>query len=326
MIRVNWDLPTEFSDEVTCVSWTLARLLRFYGITDPWLVFGTTLDFRLDRATQEPLWWPPGWAGPAERLWGLTFREHDVPDFDQGWEQVVERLAQGHPTVMVVNVFWLPYSHYYRQGQLGHCVTVIGYDQEAREATVVDAGPRRYLGPVALDDLRRAADLEGLPRGATPFRYFEVLPPRQPLRLDASRVALILEAGLKGLEGEGEPPGVAAGSAGVREYALALDALVERLGRDRDRGRAEFIGHHTACFFWGEQRMWYSRFLEEAGRLLGDPRFEAPARVCRELFAEWRVLSALFIKPPPGTPPPWPRGCAAAWGPSPTWRSRSRPC
>ncbi|MCL6450197.1 MAG: BtrH N-terminal domain-containing protein [Acetobacteraceae bacterium] len=296
MIGVNWDLPTEFNDNLTCVSWTLARLLRFYGIDDPSLVFGTSLGFRLDRATQELLWWPPDWVEPAGRLYGLTFREHDVPDFDRGWERIVERLRQGHPTIVVVDANWLTYSPYFGRGHFGHCITVVGYEPETWEATVVDAGASRYLGPMPLDDLRRAMDLHGLPRGGTPVRYFEIVPPPEPPRLDPVRVRSALQAGLRGLRGEGEPAGVAAGLAGVREYRAALDLLLGRLLRDREGAAPEFKGHHFACFFWGEQRMWYGRFLEQAGRLLGDPAFEGPARVCLELFEDWRLLSAMFIK------------------------------
>jgi hypothetical protein len=319
MIAVEWKLPIESSDTVTCHLWAILRLLAFYGFDAPAPLYGCTCTFAADLSGRLPAIasWPPDWAEGAARIFGMRLQEVDRDDFDCGWREVVGRIGAGQPTIIVANVHDLPHHFNYGHASYGHCLIVTGYDEGKGEAHLVDDGPARWRGTIPLGQLRLACDLRGLPNGGTSrLRYFDFSPPTRPVSADAVDAAAAAEAFLsveRGVAGTDplyarHPAHRDRGSAGIRAYAEALrrlGALIAHEGPD-DALKAHLAGLHLASSAVGELRLGCQGFilsLVESGRLAG-AEAEARAAVADlgESYRLWRMVSMMYLKARIGDP------------------------
>jgi len=314
MIAVEWNLPPECDDALTCHLWAFLRLLTWYGVDDPAPIYGCACTFAADLSGEVPdvASWPPDWVPGAARIFGMRLEEVDNDDFARGWAALVQRIAGGHPTIIVVNVHHLPFHYQYHLASHGHCITVIGYDEERREAHVVDNGPSRWRGALPLDQLCAACDIRGLPNGRTArLRYFDILPPSRPVSVaaiaatDAAEVLRSMQRGIAGADAvyDTHPGHRCRGSAGIRAFAdrIAVLAPAWDVGRGRDDSiGAALMNLHLATHAVTELRTGAQGFitaLAGGGRLCSA---EDAARALADNFAEsqrlWRIASSMFVR------------------------------
>jgi hypothetical protein len=314
MIAVEWNLPPECNDALTCHLWAFVRLLTWYGVDNAAPIYGCACTFAADLSGEVPdvASWPPDWGPGATRIFGMRLEEADNDDFARGWAAVVQRIAAGHPTIIVANVHHLPFHYHYRIGSYGHCITVIGYDEARREAHLVDNGPSRWRGALPLEQLQAACDIRGLPNGKNvQLRYFDILPPSRPVSMaaiaaaDAAEVLHSMQRGIAGTDPvyESHPGHRCRGSAGIRALADRLGRLAPAWGVDGGKDDAvgtALMALHLAAVAVAELRAGAQdsvTALAGAGRLRGA---EDAARAVALDFAEsrrlWRLAAAMFIR------------------------------
>ena len=236
-------------------------------------------------------------------LWaGIVDRKEDDPA--RAWDGAAQALARGLAPILITDLRHLPYAGT-RTAFNWHSVVLAGYDPERRVAFLADT-EREGLCEVAFDDLERARASDGPPFGYTGRQWMEIEAPARE-RPMAEAVTDALRRQARGmLEGRG-PSGVA----GLERFAEDLPDWSRSVSGEADRSWSFRFGYQVierrgtgGGFF----RVLYTRFLEEAERLVPSlARLGLSARM-RELAGRWTALAQAFKTlseaPGAGAPPP----------------------
>lgn len=153
-----------------CLFAALGALLSHRGL-EPLEVLGAAWHFRyrLGDVRREEFYYPCGEESLAEAIaphHPVRSRWHVPPDPVAAWIDVRERLRAGVPVAVVVDNFHVPFRPAFGDVHSCHLVVVTGFDEGAGTATVVDAVPPGFQGPLPLAQLALARGSDNRPQHA----------------------------------------------------------------------------------------------------------------------------------------------------------------
>ncbi len=235
---------------------------------------------------------------------GAPMADRKEDDPARAWEGAARALARGLAPILITDLRHLPYAGT-RTPFNWHSVVLAGYDPDRRVAFVADT-EREGLCEVGFDDLERARASDGPPFGYTGRHWMEIdAPARRRPMAEAVIDALCRQA--RGMLQRRSPSGVA----GLERFAGDLPDWSRNASGEADRSWSFRFAYQVierrgtgGGFF----RVLYSRFLEEAERLVPSlARLGLSARM-RELAGRWTELARAFKPlseaPGAGAPPP----------------------
>lgn len=298
---------------VHCGSTALSNALRARGLDLPeHMVFGLGAGlgfFYVTEPSQSPthtifgrhLWLEK----TACAVLGAGYDDRTEDDAARAWEGATRALARGIAPILITDLRHLPYAGT-RTPFNWHSVVLAGYDPERRIAFLADT-EREGVCEVAFDDLERARSSDGPPFGYTGRRWMEVEAPARP-RPMAEAVVDALRRQARGMLRDGRG---AAGVAGLERFAEELPAWSRRASGEADRSwsfRFAYQVIERRGTGGGLFRVLYSRFLEEAERLVPSLAGSGLSARMKELAGRWTSLAqafkALSEAPGAGAPPP----------------------
>jgi hypothetical protein len=228
----------------------------------------------------------------AGRRAGVVVESFRTASAKKAESALLERLADGQPTMLQVDMGYLPYFDFpveYHFG--GHVVVAAGYDSASGEVLIADRDAD--LHPVSLAAIRAARGSKHKPFPPEHAWWaFDFAGFHEPTADDT--VAAIRESATAMLE----PPIANLGVKGIRKAATAIRAWPRDLAPDELRA-ALFNGYIFVDAAGGTGggifRYMYGRFLAEAAGVVGDARLASVGERFREIGDRWQTV-ALAMK------------------------------
>ena len=227
----------------------------------------------------------------AGRRTGVNVTRHATSSAHKAESELVADLLVGRPAMLQVDMGLLPYFDFPAEYHFGgHVVAVVGYDQPKRTVLVCDRDTE--LHPVSLEALAasRGSRFQPFPprHGSWTFDFANQRAP-QP---DEVREA-IGEAARAMLQ----PPIGNLGVRGIRKTAEMLPRWASTLGAEL-LPEACFNGYLMIDAVGGTGggmfRSMYSRFLDEAAGITGDPALAEIGAQFRLAGDRWQEVAAQF--------------------------------
>lgn len=290
-------------DLVGCLWTSAATILRWHGL--PVLeTLGAAWGFRhLPGGVRREEYYyptPPGVSlyqalapyHPVRSVW------HEPADAEQGWAQVRAQVADGVPTVVAADNFYLPFRPAYQDVHTNHLVTVYGYDEQAGTVRVLDAVPPRFDGDIRLSELAAARDSRNpilherdmfFTDRPIANRWLEVhVDPDQVAPFDMDTIRDTIRRNLDGFAATAGPGDGLLGLAGQRTY---LAGVATRLDGGADIRDELFLVAGAVLANTALHADW----LAAAARAIGEPRLAVLGRAVQRIAHHWtaiRILSA----------------------------------
>ena len=235
---------------------------------------------------------------------GVRAALRTTDDPEQGWLWVREELDAGQPVLCWAEMAELPYLRV-RMRMSRHDIVVIGYDQEAGTATVID-NDRETPQTISLEALARARSAQGFPMPTRHACYQLRFPAKLPA-LTHTASAACAEAAANLLDGIGLPQAIpatvaASGLQGVQTFVEDLDSWADLFSSEElDRALhsvwafIEKTGTGGSLF-----RRLQATYLDDLYALLPDPKIAEAADCFSQLAEQWSgVASAAKSDEPP---------------------------
>ncbi|HEX2908966.1 MAG TPA: BtrH N-terminal domain-containing protein [Phototrophicaceae bacterium] len=227
----------------------------------------------------------------SQRL-GVKISDHTTASAKKAESALIERLEQGTPVILQVDMGFLPYFDFggteYHFG--GHAVVACGYDAATREVLIADRDAE--LHPVPMDVLQQARSSTFKPfppknRWVT-FDFAEQHPPAvQDLYLAISHQTQVML----------HPPISNMGVKGIHKTAQLIPRWPEQMSAEDLKWtlfNAYIFISAVGGTGGGTFRYMFSRFLAESAALTGDDRLAATAKAFKHIGDQWEAVGEWF--------------------------------
>ena len=229
------------------------------------------------------------------RRTGIVIEEHRTSSAKTAEKELVSLLEAGQPVAIRADMPFLTYLELPEEAHFGgHVVVVCGYDAAARQVLISDMAPRQtgykdaVLAPLGMDQLAKArgSKFKPFPPGNCWFTFdFSAAhpPAKQDVRDAVSQCARdMLDAPIQNLG----VAGIRTAAARVKQWPSVLDKKQLRMALFNLYIFSEIGGSGGGMF-----RFMYSRFLEEAAGVTGQPGYAGAARAMQDCAEGWRAVA-----------------------------------
>jgi hypothetical protein len=227
----------------------------------------------------------------AGRRTGVVVETFRTGSATKAEKTLLDMLAGGQPMMLMLDMGYLPYFDFggveYHFG--GHAVVACGYDPSAQQVLIAD---RDGLHPVSIDALARARGSKHKPFPPHHQWYtFDFSQKRRPTATE------FREAIAEQTRAMLEPPISNIGVKGIHKAARMVPEWPNTMSLEHLKW-ALFNTYIFICPIGGSGgglfRYMFSRFLREAGNLIGDDRLADSADEFKRIGDEWEALGERF--------------------------------
>ncbi|WP_438432805.1 BtrH N-terminal domain-containing protein [Gorillibacterium sp. sgz500922] len=246
-----------------------------------------------------------GDGGPAldERRFQIRMHTAAGPEIAHG--RLKQRIDEGEPVIVVVNLFEMSYHRAYQRQHGVHAVVVTGYDEDRKTFSLFDKyamSSSDFDGELPMEEVRAGrqtpSDTENPVDGRTvrPIEYLWMELHLHPdFRLEEGPAIRLVEGSCRRMRGEERVHGRICGFPAEAAFVGRLRERRSLPFDETERYRFRFY-YNQALKTVARQRRRFSAFLEAAERHFGWPPQEETAEPLREAAMRWEIAANLALK------------------------------
>ena len=295
----NFKFYPEF--EYYCFKNCFLQILEYYGVQNAKYFLDCTTDwtYQVDEnhdvvfGTGDPY---SGFIQPYDNL--VKIYTTDEISKDEIWKNNIEKITNGIPIIIAVDIFYLKYTPYYQKKHSYHSAVLTGYDEVTDEFYLVDwYPPWFYKGKISreeLEDARKSLNEGDGVLSGVPIKYLYAEVEKKEINESIENLIKIqLQKNIYQYYNTDDNQYETKGYIAIKSV---MEKIEEYIRNSNEEQKSFFEKIYGELFFTPYRKKLFYWYLNNAFSDLNNFGFVKPLSVLDETISEWKGLLSLLIK------------------------------